>query len=668
VHVPLDRRIQTRYDRLDRRERSVEDRRVSGAASGGSDFQQSELEQALETARVGVWRFDASAQTVLWSPQCAALFGRPARTFRGTFEDFASVLHQEDTPRVMEAVKASLAERTDELVIEYRVKDGDGWRWIQDRSRVLVDATGAAVGMLGIVLDVTETNESAARLAADEERFRLYSELSSDYIYEADLRAGLAPARTFGAFERTTGYTPEGVVASGGWTNVIHPEDRGNIDELMGALDAGRAFINEYRIIRADGAVRWLRDRARPIRDDATGAIVGLVGGVQDITEYKALEARLAHAEKLEALARLSGAVAHDFNNLLTVMMVASGMLPEPGDNETAQIAVEELRDSLRRGAELTRSLLTFARRQPTERRVTALEPALQLAMPIVTRAVGERVRVSLHQDVGSAPVPIGQTQLEMILLNLAVNARDAMPEGGTLEIHSRMTTFTMADKERPPGLAPATYATVEVRDSGTGMPQDVLSRVFEPFFTTKDAERGTGLGLASVHGIVRQLGGAVLVTSVEGEGTTFTLYLPLAEGQPGTVDERHGRHAVGGTERIVFIEDEDDLRRSVVRALEDLGYEVQAFGSAELALAEPAALASCDLLLSDVRLPGMPGTDLAVHAVQQRPSLRVLLMSGFVEDGRQSAVIESGRFAFLEKPFVIEGLARRVREVLDGG
>ncbi|MCA9585863.1 MAG: PAS domain-containing protein [Myxococcales bacterium] len=641
---------------------------MNGPDSGGSAFQQSELEQALETARVGVWRFDASAQTVLWSPQCAALFGRPARTFRGTFEDFASVLHEEDAPRVMEAVKASLAERTDELVIEYRVKNGDGWRWLQDRSRVIVDASGAAVGMLGIVLDVTETNENAARLAADQERFRLYSELSSDYVYEVDLRAGLAPTRTFGAFERTTGYTPEGVAAQGGWAEIIHPEDRGNIAELMGALDAGRAFINEYRIIRPDGDVRWLRDRARPIRDDANGAIVGLVGGVQDITEYKALEARLAHAEKLEALARLSGAVAHDFNNLLTIMMVASAMLPEPDGDETAQIAIEELRESLRRGAELTRSLLTFARRQPGERRVTVLADALELAMPIVTRAVGERVRVSLHQDVGSALVPIGQTQLEMILLNLAVNARDAMPDGGSLELHSRMTTFTMTDKERPPELAPATYATVEVRDTGAGIPGDVLPRVFEPFFTTKDAERGTGLGLASVHGVVRQLGGAVLVASVEGEGTTFTVHLPLTEGQPGTVDERHGRHAVGGTERIVVVEDEDDLRRTLARALEDLGYTVQGFGSAEHALADPAALTSCDLLLTDVRLPGMPGTELAVRAVEQRPSLRVVLMSGFVEDERQSAVIESCRFAFLEKPFVIEGLARRVREVLDDG
>ncbi len=641
---------------------------MSKPGSEGSAFLQSELEQALETARVGVWRFDASAQTVLWSPQCAALFGRPARAFRGTFEDFASVLHEEDTPRVMEAVRASLAERTNELVIEYRVKNGDGWRWLHDRSRVLVDADGGAVGMLGIVLDVTETNENAARLAADEERFRLYSELSSDFIYEVDLRAGLAPRRTFGAFERTTGYTPEGVSAQGGWAEIMHPEDRRNLADLMGALEAGRALIAEYRIIRPEGDVRWLRDRVRPIRDEASGATVGLVGGVQDITEYKALEARLAHAEKLEALARLSGAVAHDFNNLLTVMMVASAMLPDPGGNKTAKAAIEELRDSLRRGAELTRSLLTFARRQPGERRVTVLASALDLALPIVTRAVGERVRVSLHQDVGAALVPIGQTQLEMILLNLAVNARDAMPEGGTLELRSRMTTFTMTDKERPPELAPATYATIDVCDSGIGIPRDVLPRVFEPFFTTKDAERGTGLGLASVHGVVRQLGGAVLVASVEGEGTTFTVYLPLTEGQPGTVDERHGRHAVGGTESIVVVEDEDDLRRTLARALQDLGYTVQAFGSAEHALADPAALASCDLLLTDVRLPGMPGTDLAIRAVERRASLRIVLMSGFVEDERQSAVIDSGRFAFLEKPFVIEGLARRVREVLDDG
>lgn len=626
-----------------------------------------DLALALGAANVGVWRWDASTGEVLRTRQCVRLLGFPEGATRGSFDDFAVAIHEGDRARVLAAVERTMKEGGPDLTLRYRILVRGAVRWIEDRARVLCDARGAPRGMLGVVLDVTEEREQSELLRANEERARLYSELASDYVYEVDLRASpFLPRVVWGAFERTTGYTLEALAEAGGWMQILHPDDRKNLEGLLETLAAGRTLVNEYRILSPSGDVRWLRDRVRPVVDDATGALVRLVGGVQDITDVKALEERLAHANKLEALARLAGAVAHDFNNLLTIMMTASAMLPRPNGDAGAEIASNELSRSLTRAADLTRSLLTFARRQPNERRVTAVSPALQAAMSIVRRAVGERVVVELTDDTGAALVPIGGTQLDLLLLNLAVNARDAMPDGGRLEIRASQRSLRRGDRERPPELEPGEYVAIEVADTGTGMGPEVLSRIFEPFFSTKGPDAGTGLGLASVHGITRQLGGAISVESKLGHGSTFTLYLPVTKGKIGAVDERGRRHAVGGTEPLVLVEDEPTLGRVMRRALVGLGYRVELFESAEAALAHPTALAECAVLVSDVRLPGAPGTELALEVRRRRPTLPVLLMSAHVEDERQREVVASGAFAFLAKPFAVEGLAAKLRELLD--
>jgi PAS domain S-box-containing protein len=626
-------------------------------------FTQAELSAALRAADVGVWALSVPDGRLRWSPEMARLVGLPLDRLEGQLDELSSLVCAEDRELVSEAGETLLRGETQEYSVEYRVPlSGGGMRWVASRGRLLFDGRGEPEEFTGATIDVTERRTQLEQCSEGEKRLRLFSELASDYVYEVDLREpALAPSIVAGSFERTTGYTPQEVAEVGGWFQVIHPDDRGNLDELFAQTRAGKRLVNEYRIVRKDGEQRWLRDRIVPVMDPETGELVRLVGGVQDITDLKELESQLIHSQKMEALARMAGAVAHDFNNLLTVMYGTIDTLE--GRGPAGDGALEELRETVERASDLTSSLLAFGRRRVAAPKVLEFAATLEHPAPMLRRAVGERVRVEVESEAPDARICVDTSQLELVLLNLAVNGRDAMPEGGELFVRARTVEFSEFDTGRPPELEPGHYAAIQVADTGTGIAPDVLPRLFEPFFTTKPAGKGTGLGLATAHSIVRQMGGALRAESAQGKGATFSLFLPLTDEEVDVVDVSVARHSVGGTESVLLVEDDAGVSSMVTRVLSDLGYVVTQVESAEDALALET---SFDLLLSDVRLPGRPGTELAEELAAAFPDLRILLMSGLVEDERQKAVIESGRFAFLPKPFVPEGLARRVREVLD--
>ncbi len=626
--------------------------------SGGTiqGFTASEVEHALRASGVAIWVCDPKSDLVRWSDTAGHILPVLRGNTQSKLQDFFHLIHPEDRERVRERIGRSMRGDVPQEYIQYRVLRDDGSdHWVEGRGAVVLDEQGKVHFMVGAVRDVTAQKKFESELQRSEERLRLYSQLASDYVYESDL-ISLVPTILAGSLEHATSYTPEDVAERGGWLSIIHPDDVPDATELAAALNAGKPFISEYRVIDRDGQVRWLKDRALPLMD-SEGKPVAVIGGVQEVTERKTLEAQLVHSQKMEALARLAGAVAHDFNNLLTVMWGASDHW-RVGESTQAAEAKTDLESAISRAAELTRSLLAFGRKQIGASGPVEVDALIGTVRTLLQRALGEQVQLETDLGAEGATVMGDPGQLQLVLLNLTVNARDAMPDGGRLRISTRR------------GVPPKVVATpevesvlLEIADTGVGMSSEVVSHIFEPFYTTKREGRGTGLGLATVHGIIAQLDGSILVDSAPGEGTRFEIWLPITNAATPLAPPASVRKSIGGLESLLVVEDDPLVRRTTVRALEALGYSVRSAESAERALELPK-LADIALLVSDVRLPGMSGHVLGSELRKRFPNLQVLLVSGFAEAVPEYA--DADRFPFLRKPFSPAVLAERVRSLLD--
>ncbi len=623
------------------------------------------LREALAAVEVGVWSWNMVDDRIVWSDEMRRLFSHSKGT-PVTYAAYLALVPQDERPRLQAVIEdaidsAAKTQASTTYFVEHRLLLEDGaTRWIEGRGRVSVDAAGRPTRISGTAVDVTVSKAALEQVRKSEELYRMFTELASDYVYVVDfLKPSLYPEIVAGSFERTTGLTPAGVEALGGWMKVIHPDDLAGLATMEAGLPQGKPSINEYRIIDGVGQIRWLRDYVRPVLDPSSGKVVKLMGGVQDVTERKRLEEQLVRAQKLEAIARLSGGIAHDFNNLLSVVMGSVAVLERETRTVAGRDSCEAIMAAATRGAELTKSLLAFARRDVGSPQLVNLADVVQAALPMLCRAVGAQISVSLTGVEVAAPAFIDSGQVQLVLLNLAVNARDAMPAGGSLRITLAPATYGREDG-LPIELAPGNWIRLVVADDGLGIVPEVMARIFEPFFTTKQQGKGTGLGLAACHGIVQAAHGAIEVASVVGKGSTFTIYLPLSKEKAAARVGARSRHSPGGTERILLVEDEKTLQHVLSRSLRDLGYTVQCADSAEAAL---IALATqpFDLLISDVVLPGMYGTDLVRQASERWPSLLALLMSGYSGPSKLPAGVP-----LLHKPFTIDRLASQVRAVLD--
>jgi PAS domain S-box-containing protein len=437
-------------------------------------------------------------------------------------------------------------------------------------------------------------------------------------------------------------------------------EDRPMARVIASGRGVSNVVMGVYRPRTKDRV--WLMVHAEP-ETDASGRIVQIVATLFDISERRRLEASLLEARKLESIGRLAGGIAHDFNNLLAVITAATSLAMEsaPEDGELREELAMTL-DAASRAASLTRQLLTFARRQPIKPAVVNPREVVLTSAPLLTRVLGSHIDLTLSCATDTWSALIDPSEIEQVLVNLAANARDAMPSGGTV----RLTTDNFVQTDVGAMVPPGEYTRLTVADSGDGMSRDTIERIFEPFFTTKDRTGGTGLGLATVHGIVVNSGGYIAVASEPAQGTTFTIYLPRAFPRPQLADV--AVHSVpaprrGGGETVMVVEDERVLRVLSERILRSLGYRVLVASNGEEALAlAQAHVGEIDLLFTDLIMPRMQGVVLATALRALRPSLRVLITSGYADAARTTL----HAFSLLEKPYTPDVLAVRIRDVLD--
>jgi len=418
----------------------------------------------------------------------------------------------------------------------------------------------------------------------------------------------------------------------------------------------GRVTRYETFRRRKDGTEVEVSVTVSPIRD-AGGAIVGTSSIASDLTERRRLEQQLVRAQKLEAVGALAAGVAHDFNNVLMVIRACSALLLKgvAGDERRD---VEQIDEAAQRGAELTRQLLAFSKQQVLHPELADVNVVVRQTLGLLERVIGEDVDIALELASELPPIMVDRGQLGQVIVNLAVNARDAMPEGGTLAVSTAAVELDSDYAFAHAGVAPGSYVRIQVTDTGTGMSGETKEHVFDPFFTTKEA--GTGLGLSTVHGIVEQSGGHIWLYSEPGSGTAFKLYFPVAEG--AAVRRVEPSVAPHGTETVLFVEDEETVRVIVAETLRSYGYTVLEAGGGEEALRTTSEHEGhIDLLLTDVSIPGLNGHDLAELLVEAQPELAVVYTCGYPPD-----VNASSRAAYVEKPYDPVDLARTMRAVLD--
>jgi two-component system, cell cycle sensor histidine kinase and response regulator CckA len=468
------------------------------------------------------------------------------------------------------------------------------------------------------------------------------------------------------AYEKIFGRTCESLYAEpGSWLDAIHPDDRAALTSTLERQQTN-GWDETYRIIRPDGSIRWIRARAYPVRD-ADGRIYRIAGVSRDVTQYRQLEEQFRQAQKMEAVGRLAGGVAHDFNNLLSVILTYTSLvLEELKPGEQIHEDITQVQRAGNRATELTQQLLAFSRQQMLQPRVLDLTRVVRDVEKMLHRVLGEDIELALLTTRKSGKVYADPGQIEQIVMNLAINARDAMPLGGKLTIEISNAELDI-NSTGLPGVVSGPYVMLSITDTGSGMDAATRDRIFEPFFTTKEKGKGTGLGLATVFGIVNQSQGHIHVYSELGQGTCFRVYLPRSDRDAESTTPTVAPVAtLRGWETVLIVEDDDLVRDGTCAILQRNGYHViEARNGGEAFLTSEKFGATIHLLVTDVVMPKMSGRELAERLAPARPEMRVLYVSGYTENTIvHHGVLEAG-ISFLQKPITPDSLLRKVRDVL---
>jgi PAS domain S-box-containing protein len=548
------------------------------------------------------------------------------------------------------------------MPVEYSVRIGERESWSRGR---VVPVGGDTV--LWTARDITDQRRAAEDLVRQREFLRRVIDLVPNFIFAKDREGRFTLVNQ--AVAEAYGTTAEGLIGKtdADFNPNLEEVDHFRRDDLE-VMDTGREkLIPEEVITDAAGRVRWLQTikRALPSSDGVANLVLGVA---TDITERKKLEEQLVQSRKLEAIGLLAGGIAHDFNNLLTAILGAVELLQETlGGGDPRRVRVDEIHDAASRAADLTRQLLAFSRKQVMRPRVLALNQVVEGSTRMLRRLIGEDIELITRLDPALGNVKADLTHLHQVLVNLAVNARDAMPRGGRLEIETANLDIDGDGARLRIGVEPGPYVRLAVSDTGVGMDAEIKEHIFEPFFTTKERGRGTGLGLSTVHGIVNQSGGHILVHTEPGKGSVFEIVLPRVEEPAEPIEEpMDSRTPVSATETVLVVEDEDVVRDLTVRALKKAGYAViEASGGDEALEASARHAGPIHLLLADVVMPGMSGPVLAHRLSPTRPEMRVLYMSGYAVDSVEQQGLSLREIPLIQKPFSLDDLSRKVRDAL---
>jgi two-component system cell cycle sensor histidine kinase/response regulator CckA len=522
--------------------------------------------------------------------------------------------------------------------------------------------------LVAVVRDVTARRAAEDALRRSREHLDALIRTIDGVVWESD-----AGSRRFTFVspqaQRLLGYPAERWLEDEGfWVEHLHPDDRGHVvAERARAVEERRDHELEYRVIAAGGGTVWLRDLVSVVREGER--VVALRGIMVDVTERRRLEEQLGQSQKMEAIGQLAGGVAHDFNNILTAIIMEAELARESyEEREVVDAGLEQIRTSAERAATLTRRLLVMSRRQVLAPTTLVLDTVVRAAADMLRRLIGEDISLTLELASEARTLHADAGMLDQIILNLAVNARDAMPRGGRIHIATGTLESTGRPAHADPDAAPGPYVWLSLSDSGCGIPPELRAKVFEPFFTTKAPGRGTGLGLATVYGVVKQHRGWIELDSEVGRGTTFSVYLPCTEGR--AVAEPGPAHVTsGGHETILLVEDEPAVRRATRAVLVRRGYAVleASDGAQALELLRGAAPGTISLVLTDMVLPGgLSGAQLASLARAWDPAVRFVFASGYSPVSESHDLVVEPGTRFLQKPFAPETLLEAVRSVLD--
>jgi PAS domain S-box-containing protein len=625
-----------------------------------------------------IFMLDTEGVVRSWNPGAERLKGYRAEEILG--RPFSVFYTPEDRERGLPQKALSLARETGRF-------NSEGWRVRKDGSQfwalvvldAIYDEQGQLIGFAKVTRDITERQAAHQELLESEQRYRRLIEAVVDYaIFQLD-PAGNVTTWNSGA-QRIKGYAPNEIIGQH-FSLFYTPEDlKAEVPKqvLTEAAEHGRIEMEGWRV-RKDGTRFWASVIIDRIVDDA-GQLIGFAKVTRDLTErkkvqdeLKTMQEQLVASQKLEAVGQLSGGIAHDFNNLL---MIVLGNL-ETAERHSRQLpgssnlhrALANAKRGAQRAAALTSRLLAFSRRQALDPKPINLNNFLNGLQEFLQRTLGERIEIQTVGSAGLWQIEADSNHLESAIVNLAINARDAMPNGGKLTMEAVNVSADEDYSRVNPELMPGQYVVVCVTDTGSGMSADVLNHAFEPFFTTKEPGQGTGLGLSQVYGFVKQSGGHVKIYSEVGQGTSIRMYFPRYQGdlQPNIEDSDEFLAEGDKVETIVVVEDDDELRAYVSNVLRDLNYRVYSAGNAQAALTILLQeQIKVNLLLTDVVMPGITGRELAGRARQIRPGLKILFMTGY----SRNAVVHQGRLDdgvdLLEKPVTQAKLSLRIREILD--
>jgi PAS domain S-box-containing protein len=587
-------------------------------------------------------------------------------------------IHPEDREAIFTNIAISAENMTPFFQVFRTRFSEDEIRWVKAASipKLLDDGT---ILWNGVAIDISEQKVAEEKLRESETRFQLAMEASQDGLWDWDLPTDAL--FTSSGYARILGYSPAEMPKTvAEWEQIVPRTDWRRVRAVHADCIENKfdSFSIEFRVRAKDGTLRWIQGRGKAVERDAAGRARRLVGTHADITDRKAaeaekarLEAQMHQAQKMDSIGRLAGGVAHDLNNLLSPILGYSEMLAlDCEESDPRSEPLEEIQKAGLRARDLVRQLLTFSRKQPLKFQRVNLNRLLQNFEKLLRRAIREDVDIRMRPARSLPDIRGDVGQLEQVVMNLAVNAQDAMPEGGRLTIETGWVELDPTAATRFEGVEPGPHLLLSVRDTGRGLDEAARDHLFEPFFTTKPAGQGTGLGLATVYGIVKQHGGTIRVDSEPGKGTDFRVYLPVSgKAQLPTPDLSPNRSTADfpGSETLLVAEDDPPVRGLIRDLLQRQGYTVLVGANGAEALAAMDAHAGpIHLLLTDVVMPEMNGKQLADRVAARHPDIRVIFISGHADEVLTRHGLREAEFNFLQKPFTVANLAERVREVLD--